>query len=178
MSRCFNINASGDNWQVLSFMPSIQVNAGRGWTPGWWVRWWWWHGPGVPGVQGMVGCKAAGCQYCFPPGGGRQVTWMCHMWFCWLHLYLDQHKAGLNFFSPGHHFLPFPVLVQQIPESIHYPWTLHLLLGQGTLSMAEKVKAFRLKIAQRMVELKKQPSEMLFLVSLGEVVVGIVGTGL
>ena len=43
--------------------------------------------------------------------------------------------------------------------------------------MAEKVKAFRLKIAQRMVELKKQPSEMLFLVSLGEVVVGIVGTG-
>lgn len=27
--------------------------------------------------------------------------------------------------------------------------------------MAEKVKAFRLKIAQRMVELKKQPLEML-----------------
>lgn len=39
--------------------------------------------------------------------------------------------------------------------------------------MAEKVKAFRLKIAQRMVELKKQPLEMLFLALLGAAVDGV-----
>lgn len=66
-----------------------------------------------------------------------------------------------------------PVLAQQIPESIQYPPILLLLLGQGALSMAEKVKAFRLKIAQRMVELKKQPLEMLFLALLGTSVDGV-----
>ena len=66
-----------------------------------------------------------------------------------------------------------PVLAQQIHESIQYLPILLLLLGQGALSMAEKVKAFRLKIAQRMVELKKQPLEMLFLALLGAAVDGV-----
>ena len=70
-----------------------------------------------------------------------------------------------------------PILVQQIPESIQYPSILLLLLRQGALSVAERVKAFRLKIAQRMAELKQQPLEMLFLVFSGAATVGLMGTG-